>query len=352
MLQTSLFIFKGFNPRAEVIHIANRLYKTILKMALLSINIPTYERLNSFSTVLTELATEVGTLNHSLRKLIEINVFDNDSTCHILKKDLCEDLAEKFNLTISFKKNEKNIGGDANIHKSYTASPHATFTWVLGDDDRILKESLEYITDVLQKFKQDLGLLILSDNSDSASPSFVEVRVFPSYCDFALDTFKVQPNFLIGHTLISSNIIRSSIFSADESLYSRTTLYQRYGINFGFAHMRGILFGLLRSEYKVIVGGRAVLDTTMRLPLHVDIGAEIFDIYYFHLLWLLTEVGVRVDQVKGDASMAWLSRGVQFQLMRLRMKIKWKARMRQLLVLVLGENLFSILRKQTKVKKR
>jgi hypothetical protein len=318
-------------------------------MALLSINIPTYERLNSFSAVLFELAVEVGNLNNSLRRLVEIKVFDNDSTCHLLKKELCEDLAKNFNLTIIFKKNEQNIGGDANIHQSFTGSPHATFTWVLGDDDHILNGSLKYIIEVLQKFKQDLGLLILSDNSYKVITSFAETRVFPSYYKLALEAFKVQPNFLIGHTLISCNIIRTSIFSANESLYSRNTLCLRYGHNFGFAHMRGILFTLLRSEHKVIVGGRPVLDTSRRLPPDVDHGVKIFDAYYFHLLWLLTEVGVRVDQVKGDTSMVWLSRGMRFKLLRLWIEIKWKPRLRQMIVSVLGENLFRMIRKKPKI---
>jgi len=320
---------------------------------LLSINIPTYERLKSFSSVLIGLAVEIDNLDDGLKKLIKINVFDNDSTCYMLKDNLCKELRIKFNLNIFFNKNEYNIGGDANIHNCYLASPDAIFTWVLGDDEHIISGALRYITDILQSFADDLGLLILSAVDNEADLGVSELRVYESYSELARSALKEQPQVLIAHTLISCNIIKSTIFSEKESLYSRNTLYLRYlGLdNYGFAHMRGMLFGLLRSGDKVVVGGRRVIDTTRQEP-GGDFGVGIFDVYYFHLLWLSSEVGVRVDQIKAGKSMLWLSRGMRFELMCFWVKIKWKERLRHVLIKLLGKNVFEILRARKAIKQK
>lgn len=107
--------------------------------------------------------------------------------------------------------------------------------------------------------------------------------------------------------------------------------------------MRGMLSGLFRSNYFVIVADQVVLDTGRREN-DVDFGVQILDIYYFHFLWLLTEIGVRIDQIKRDKSMCWLYRGARFNFILWRRKIKPKEKLRYLLVTLFGDKIFKILR--------
>jgi len=312
-------------------------------MTLLSINIPTYERLESFSAVLSKLAEEVGNLNADIKDLVRINVIDNDSSCSMFKKKLCEELEKKFTIRIKFRKNEKNFGGPINVHNAHCASPHANFTWVLGDDDHVIDGSLNYITSVLLTHKNELGLLILSDKYYRIHADLVIQRGFVSYCELARASTRLQPHFLIAHSLISCNVFRSNVFVESESLYAMNDLYVRYGHWTGISHMRGLLSGLFRSNYSVIVADQVVLDTGRRES-DVDFGVQILDIYYFHFLWLLTEIGVRIDQIKRDNSMYWLYRGAGYNLMLWRQKIKPKEKLRNLLVALLGKKIFQTLR--------
>ena len=316
-------------------------------MILLSINIPTYERLKSFTLVLSQLAKEVGALSTSVNDLVQINIIDNDSTCYPIKEQLCKELARKFNVTILIKKNTHNIGGPLNVHNCYVASPNAFFTWVLGDDDHVVDGSLRYITNILLNHQDDLGLLILSGEEYVVHPDILKKQVFNSYYDLAVKAVKVQPHLLIAHTLISCNIFRTNVFMESESLYAINSLYLRYGHWTGFSHMRGLVSGLLRGNYAVIISDRNVLDTCKR-ETDVDFGEQIFEIYYFYFLWLLTEIGVRLDQVKSAKSMNWLSRGPHFKLFIFRKRLKIRERLRRVLINLIGVEMFINIRSKLK----
>jgi hypothetical protein len=316
-------------------------------MTLLSINIPTYERLESFSSVISELAEEIGGLENSIKELVQIRIIDNDSICFSAKKQLCNKLSNKFNINICIKKNTYNLGGSVNVHNCYIASPYATFTWVLGDDDHVVDGSLRYITNILLNHQDDLGLLILSGEEYVVHPDILKKQVFNSYYDLAVKAVKVQPHLLIAHTLISCNIFRSVIFIESESLYAINTLYLRYGHWTGFSHMRGLVSGLLRGNFTVIIPKKNVLDVRRRES-DVDFGEQIFEIYYFYFLWLLTEIGVRLDQIKSDKSMNWLSRGPHFKLFIFRKRLKIRERLRRVLINLIGVEMFINIRSKLK----
>lgn len=73
-------------------------------MILLSINIPTYERLQSFSSVLSELTEEINMLDNSIKKIVQITILDNNSSCYQEKKALSEVLSKRYNINIYIKK--------------------------------------------------------------------------------------------------------------------------------------------------------------------------------------------------------------------------------------------------------
>ena len=55
-------------------------------MILLAINIPSWERFESFSSIIIELENDLNLLNKYHKNLIEINVFENNSSTAIEKK--------------------------------------------------------------------------------------------------------------------------------------------------------------------------------------------------------------------------------------------------------------------------
>jgi len=190
-------------------------------------------------------------------------------------------------------------------------TPDARFTWVLGDDDHIAPGCLPKILHYLLEYTDDIGLLILSDDSYQYNSSFKNLLI-TSYEQFARLALKELPHLLIAHTLISTNIFRTSQYDHEEAAYVMNELTPRSGFIANFVHMRGMVKGLLKSEskkYKVLIPDFASLDTTRRLPSDNNFYIQINEIYYFYYLWILMELGVRIDQVSRHPAMWWLFEG-------------------------------------------
>lgn len=280
-------------------------------MKLLSINIPTYERLDSFCEIVCELEKEIINLPPNYQSLIEINVFENHSSAYLEKKDICEKISSRSNIALKFNLNSSNIGGDENIAQCCIAG-NSIFTWVLGDDDHIVSGSLIKIIDILLINRENLGLLILRGEGYEIDEG-ISGKWINSYFLLSHIAIKIQPHFLIAHTLISCNIFRSSIFNLDECLYVIRDLTRRLQLSANFGHMRGLIKGLLSnsgSGYSVIIPEFNAIDTSRRLPSSVDFSTDIYKIYYFYFQWLLTEVGIGLDQVARHDSVSWLYEGL------------------------------------------
>lgn len=280
-------------------------------MTLLAINIPTYERFDSFASILIELENEFNSLQKIYKNMLEINIFDNNSICMERKKNICREMALRSDMDIIFKANETNIGADRNIQNCCRANPNAKFTWVLGDDDHVTPGCLPKILHYLIEYSDQIGLLILSDDSYQYNSSLKDTLI-TSYEQFARQAINVQPHLLIAHTLISTNIFRTSLYDHEEAAYVINELTPRSGLIANFVHMRGMVKGLLKSnskKYTVLIPNFTSLDTTKRLPSDNNFDAQISKIYYFYYLWLLVELGVRVDQVPRHQAMSWLFEG-------------------------------------------
>lgn len=276
-------------------------------MILLAINIPTYERLESFSSIMGELEMNLKPLAQTLKDMIEINVFENNSSVANQKQKLCKEISSRSSIQIFFSINQKNIGGDRNILRCCSGNSNARFTWVLGDDDHIVSDSILKILFLLFKHKDNLGLLILSDNSYNFNP-ILKNKLITSYEQFARSAINIQPHLLIAHTLISCNIFRTDIFDYSEASYVIESLTPRSGLIANFAHMRGMIKGLLSSnnQYNVLIPSFTTLDTTKRLPPADNFTESINKIYYFYFLWLLVELGVNIENVPRHQEMWWL----------------------------------------------
>ena len=143
--------------------------------------------------------------------------------------------------------------------------------------------------------------------------------VFVSYEYFARLAMMHQPHLLIAHTLISCNIIRTSIFDDDESAYVIDELNSRAGLSTNFAHMRSMIKKLLhyKSAYTVLMPSFISLDVSRRVPSdYPPLGAHITKIYYFYFLWLLVELGIHIDEVPRHRAMWWLFGKVEMSRLR------------------------------------
>lgn len=279
-------------------------------MTLLAINIPTYERLESFSSILIELENELNALPKAHKDIIEINIFENNSSVANQKQSFCDQIALRSGINLKFSINETNIGADRNILKCCSATPGATFTWVLGDDDHIVAGCMPKILASLLENKESLGLLILMEGEFVCKPVFKD-KLFKSYEEFARLSIKQQPNLVLAHSLISCNIFRSGVFDLDEATYVVNKLTPRIGLSLNFVHMRGLVNGLFRNakEHSVLMPSYISLDCSKRLPSLCGVAnwsSEISRIYYFYYLWLLGELGIRVDEMPYSRNMWWL----------------------------------------------
>ena len=113
---------------------------------LLSINIPTYNRSFYLDKNLSIIINQIR--DNNLEKLVEINISDNastDSTQDIVK---CI-IHENADLLIHYKRNDTNLGPDANyIQTMHMASAEFSILW--GDDDFLKNGALQYIVEVIK----------------------------------------------------------------------------------------------------------------------------------------------------------------------------------------------------------
>jgi hypothetical protein len=277
-------------------------------MKILSINIPTFERLDSFSQILLELESEFNSLQNDFKRMLEINVFENNSSECVPKKVLCHEVSVRSGIDLNFRRNEANIGPDKNIQKCCVANPQAKFTWVLGDDDHLVSGCLPKILNCLLNYADDLGILILATEEYAIDQS-IKNKSFDSYLTLIRLATGVQPHFLIAHTLISLNIFRTEIFEEEEAAYVTNFVTPRLGLTNNFPHMRGLIKGLMRGRnktYRALTPDFIALDTTRRLPSAISFDAQLTKMYYFYYVWLLGEAGIRIDEVARQSPMRWL----------------------------------------------
>ncbi|MCW4782451.1 glycosyltransferase family 2 protein [Enterobacter chuandaensis] len=109
----------------------------------LSIVIPTYNRLKYLNELLDNLLTEITTLED--KASLEIIVSDNASTDNVLA--VIEEFREK-GLAVQYSRNDVNIGMDGNFHKCLNLAKGDYF-WMFGDDDLIVEGSIKKIIHLL-----------------------------------------------------------------------------------------------------------------------------------------------------------------------------------------------------------
>lgn len=177
---------------------------------LLSICIPTYNRLRYLEELLLRLIEQIRLIPGGE---VELLVSDNasiDGTSEFLK-----------NQVIPFLRawtNSENIGGDRNFLKCVTEA-NGEYVWLVGDDDIVPDGA---VARVLQNLKEHTPALLISDQEDSSFD-----RVYADYAEVLSDRSR---SFVLDHTLISANIFRRASFDME---FAEKKLWVQYAHMFG-----------------------------------------------------------------------------------------------------------------------
>jgi glycosyltransferase involved in cell wall biosynthesis len=206
---------------------------------LLSIAIPTRNRATYLRELLFSIEEPVKA-NRDLLNDIKIYVFDNASNDHTY------DVVRNSNLNIAYQRNNENIGVDANIYQAYSAM-EGKYVWVIGDDEILAQNTLDLVLEMLKNYNPHL-IICKTCNYDGLA----EPWIFPTYYDFARHVKQADPWLLIGHSLISCNILLKSCFDGELALQKRDTHYGHfYGMVKGLQTLPGPV--LMPHKYLLII---------------------------------------------------------------------------------------------------
>lgn len=188
---------------------------------LLSICIPTYNRLAYLRELIGMLLPQIDALSEGAVELIVSNNVSPDGTA-----EYCESIDRCY---LRFWTNETNIGGDRNFLKCIKES-RGEYVWLVGDDDIVPEGAVANVLQVIRTSHPDL----IISGSDG-------VTSYEGYAAFLGARCQRDARMAMAHTLISANVFRREVFDMD---FAVEKLYTQY------AHM----FGLMkRLDGRIIV---------------------------------------------------------------------------------------------------
>jgi len=188
-----------------------------MRMPILSICIPTYNRLPYLKELMASLLPQVKAAGADVELLVSNNVSTDgtDAFCRGLE---CPSLR--------YWENETNIGGDRNFLKCIREAC-GEYVWLVGDDDLVFPEAVTKILSILKV--ENPGLLVLAEYEKAS------VSVYANYRDCLRAEKPPKERFAIFHTLISANVFRRTLF---DMAFAEKTLHLSY------AHMFGLMKNL------------------------------------------------------------------------------------------------------------
>jgi glycosyltransferase involved in cell wall biosynthesis len=195
---------------------------------LLGISIPTFNRCNYLNELLDSIKIQLQKNNISSK--IKIYVFDNNSSDNTLG------IVNESELDIKYYKSSENIGGPKNVFKAYSV-PDTKYVWVIGDDELIYPNG---IADVLTYLEQSPNLIIAKQ---SHYEYFSPIKSkFSDYLEFANFAESQNPHFLLEHSLLSVNVVKTSLFNKSIAQKKEKTSYGWfYGLIDGVCESRGTI---------------------------------------------------------------------------------------------------------------
>lgn len=189
------------------------------QQTLLSICIPTYNRVGYISELLPVVLAQVGSGE------VELVVSNNAST-----DGTADYLRSIDDPRLRWWTNDENIGGDRNFLKCVEEAK-GEYVWLFGDDDLLPEGSVTRVLDFLRRNKP---ALLISVDGDA------EPRLYGDYCELLNEK---GDDLALAHTLISANIFKRELFDMDLAVEK---LWVQYAHMFGImSNMQGRAIGII-----------------------------------------------------------------------------------------------------------
>lgn len=203
---------------------------------LLSILIPTYNRADCLDNCLNSIFSQI---DEEISKKIEIIVSNNAST------DRTEEIMEKYNeyknINYKYSSNEENLGPDRNFYKLVQVA-NSKFCWIFSDDEYLENNKLKLIIDILENYKDDLGVLYLKNKNN------VGVLQLKKKNKCKIKEFH-DPNIFLQEVNYYITFITGNIFNKD--YYNENFDYENYFDSF-MSYNYFYLFSIFNSKINII----------------------------------------------------------------------------------------------------
>jgi len=189
----------------------------------LSIAIPTYNRCNYLMELVPNLLEQCYEADKNYTE-IEVIISDNastDTTSEYILKNYSD------NKRIKYYRNTENIGAEANFIESVKRA-NGQYVWLFGDDELLEKNAIIRVLNIIKKYS--ISLLIVKD--ENYTTGIEHSKLFKNYSELVLYMSKINPHFLLAHTLITANIFLKEIFDIQRANNFISTNY---------AHMYAIM---------------------------------------------------------------------------------------------------------------
>lgn len=239
---------------------------------LLTIGIPTYNGEITIRDSIESIISQFSDINMSN---VELLISDNNSN------DLTVDIANKYkslypnNIRIvNNRQNDLKLDGNLlNLFKNAKGQ----FVWILSDDDVLEKIAINYVINIIKKYKNDLGVIMTNYSECDYQLQYKKKRYREDilediFCENG-DDFFIKSKLLFG--LISSLIIKRDSWLASD--------FKQY-IGLNSLHVAAII-QILNKEKSFIISNKLVkfrMDTLTGKPSWGEQGAFII-IAYQHI---------------------------------------------------------------------
>lgn len=205
-----------------------------MESVILSLCIPTYNRVNYLRELMPQLIAEVEDVNRAAVQ-VELLISDNattDGTEDYLREISCRGL--------KVYRNAENIGGNRNF-LACVERASGEYIWLFGDDEVIEPGGVGRVLKLLSSMHP--ALLIL--RADGGETDIAEEVFYPDYGACLRAEMNRNAAFALSHSLITTNVFRRDVFDLKEATSMLYTCY---------AH----LYGLMKE---LRLGGRVAVKT-------------------------------------------------------------------------------------------
>lgn len=224
---------------------------------ILSICIPTFNRSHYLKDLLSNIDEQLK--KYELFEYVEILVSDNCS------EDSTFEVAQLYLPTITYVRNEENIGPDANFLQLFTMA-QGNYIWLPGDDDLFREDTINYIIEMIRLHSFDYLYLRISGEelngkSERDAKSFTNVDLLHRVNIFT--------------TFMTSQVIRASLIK--EEIESA-----RVHLGGFMAYYKIFLQALWKSEKCLISGGKEIFandDNTGGYSFYKVWAVSVFDVF-------------------------------------------------------------------------